>query len=88
MDFKPNLLIPTTPGVFDEPAVEQSQTSVEHSVQEVKTKNGEKWLWAIVSEPTLKDATHISMLCVDAYKKLGRPEVAEDLLNLLKRHFG
>lgn len=80
-----NFLIPQLIGNLKEGSVEaESVLYHEHSVQTVKTPEGEKAIWAIVSDfNTMETMRMLSVVC-DAFRKLGRRNLANGLWNLAR----
>ncbi len=74
------IISPTLEGAFREGSAEQESALFHaHSVQTVHTKSGDKAIWAIVSDfNNIETMRMLSVVC-DAFKKLGRNELAERL---------
>lgn len=58
---------------------QQSVTSIRHSVPVIKVKQKEMAIWAVISElNSIETMRTLSYVC-DAFKRLGRAELAEKL---------
>lgn len=80
------VLVPTLEGAFKEGSTEQESALFhEHSVQTVQTKGGEKAIWAVVSDFNNIETMRMLAVVCDAFKKLGRTELADRLWTEAKR---
>lgn len=85
MSFSPNYLVPTLGPPREDSPEQESALFHEHSVQTIHTQEGDKAIWAIASDfNNLETMRMLSVVC-DAFKKLGRVELAEKLWAVAKQ---
>lgn len=84
MKFDPIIAPPPVSDLDDATVQQKRLVECEQKVTIVDTKNGQKVIWAIVSDLTLKDCCEMGLLVCDVFKRLGRHDVAEKIQQALR----
>lgn len=80
------ILVPTLEGAFKEGTVEEESALFhEHSLQTISTTQGEKAIWAVVSDFNSLETLKMLSVCCDAFRKLGRKELADRIWTEAKK---